>query len=291
MSSSRPKLTLDEQSFQDMLAAAFTIQEHNAKRKRALQPVPSCGKCGSPVQEGERICPQCAVDEMRPGEKLQQKWASMWLMGQEQGLWTEPSHPHHQPEKEIPELAVSGIKEAAPLPAKEPGIRIQEAETQSPELPLDLPKDTAELISQDSSELALREEELLDPEFPPTQTGIRDLRLKLRFHRADLYLVAAIIVATFAMFWVLLATSAPGAQRKPRLRPWERAMVSLGLAEAPEPPPRRGNPAAEVWVDPKTALYYCAGEDQFGKTPGGRTTTQRDAQLNAFEPAARVACE
>ncbi|MFY9558732.1 MAG: hypothetical protein WAQ52_00725, partial [Terriglobales bacterium] len=71
----------------------------------------------------------------------------------------------------------------------------------------------------------------------------------------------------------------------------EQALVSLGLAEAPEPPPRRGNPNVQVWVDPRTALYYCADEDEYGKTPGGRVTTQREAQLDQFEPAGRAACD
>ena len=53
MSSSRPKMTLDERSFQDMLAAAFTIQEHNAQRKRRLQPETMCG-CGLPLNKAPR---------------------------------------------------------------------------------------------------------------------------------------------------------------------------------------------------------------------------------------------
>jgi hypothetical protein len=121
--------------------------------------------------------------------------------------------------------------------------------------------------------------------------SLRDLRLKLRFHRADLYLVVAVAVSTVAMVWVLSATPAPGAQRKPQLRPWERAMISLGLAEAPEPPPKHGNPNISVWVDPKTALYYCVGEELYGKAPGGHLATQREAQLDQFEPASRAACE
>jgi hypothetical protein len=121
--------------------------------------------------------------------------------------------------------------------------------------------------------------------------SLRDLRLRLRFRRADFYLVVAIAVSTFALSWVLLATPSPGAHRKPRLRPWERALVSLGLAEAPEPPQRRGNPNISVWVDPKTALYYCVGEELYGKAPGGHVATQREAQMDQFEPADRAPCE
>jgi len=77
---------------------------------------------------------------------------------------------------------------------------------------------------------------------------------------------------------------------QPSLTVWERTLVGLGLAEAPEPPVFRGNPAVQVWVDQHTALYYCPGTELYGKTPDGRLTTQRDAQLDQFEPAARAYC-
>jgi len=296
MSSSRPKLTLDEQSFQDMLAAAYTIQEHNAKRRRALQPQPSCGKCGTAVQEGELLCALCAAEEVRPGEKLQQKWASMWLMGQEQGLFPEPPAEPVEGNEQVSTSRAPAAKEIASSVEDAPAIRIREAKEEWPELALDLRPNPGELLTSAVAEPVLSEEEAsgeesIEVEAPPAPASLRDLRLTLRFHRADLYLVAAIIVSTLAMLWVLLATPAPGTQRKPRLRPWERAMITLGLAEAPDPPARRGNPAAQVWVDPKTALYYCYGEDQYGKTSGGHPATQREAQLDSFEPANRVACD
>jgi len=118
-------------------------------------------------------------------------------------------------------------------------------------------------------------------------------QLRVRYHRADLYLVLAIIVAIFTMAWVLWATPAAGAHGKPRLSPWERTLVGLGLAEesAPVKPTYRGNPNVRVWVDPHTALYYCPGEEQYGKTPDGRYSSQREAQMDRFEPSARAACE
>jgi hypothetical protein len=67
-------------------------------------------------------------------------------------------------------------------------------------------------------------------------------------------------------------------------------LISLGVAEAPEPPESKGNPEIQVWVDLPTALYYCPGTDLYGKTPKGKFTTQRDAQLDQFEPASRKAC-
>jgi hypothetical protein len=319
MSSSRPKLKLDEQSFQDMLGAAFTIQEHNAKRKNALFPEHVCGQCGVPVKEGELLCGRCAGEKLRPGEQLQRKWASLWMMSQEQGLWTERSTgaqsdaqdetiaadipaihaPAIQPDP--PEIA-DRTQEAAGLGDFADALEIPDATGETAgradaEVDRERPSTALErvwaviqtpLLTQ---EVESPSQEIGNEEPPATPWNLRDLRLRLRFHRADLYLVVAIVVSTFAMIWVLSATPAVGAQRKPRLRPWERALVSLGLADAPDPPTRRGNPNIQVWVDPKTALYYCVGEELYGKAPGGHATTQGEAQMDQFEPAGRAACE
>jgi len=315
MPSSRPKLKLDEQSFQDMLAAAFTIQEHNARRKRTLPPEQVCGQCGVPVKEDELLCGRCGGAEPRPGEQLQRKWASLWLMSQEQGGWPERSTPaqaEQREEKVAAEIQARRFPDALEIPGQAQeraglgdfpdaleiavpaeeavGAAAEEVESEWPGAALAKlrPVTQTPLLTPDvESPLP----EMITGEPTAAPWNLKDLRLRLRFHRADLYLVVAIVVSTFAMIWVLSATPAVGAQRKPRLRPWERALVSLGLADAPDPPPRRGNPNIQVWVDPKTALYYCVGEELYGKAPGGHATTQREAQMDQFEPAGRAACE
>jgi len=116
---------------------------------------------------------------------------------------------------------------------------------------------------------------------------LADLRVILRFHRSNLYLAGAIFLAAIALLWPTGA-----APRRAALGPWERALITLGLAEAPEPAIHvQGDPGVEVWVDPHTALYYCPGEEQYGKTADGRLSSQRDAQMDRFEPAGRSACE
>ena len=65
----------------------------------------------------------------------------------------------------------------------------------------------------------------------------------------------------------------------------------MGLAEPPETPEYKGNPDTQVWIDLRTALYYCPGSDLYGKTPKGRLSSQRDAQLDQFEPADRKPCD
>ena len=116
---------------------------------------------------------------------------------------------------------------------------------------------------------------------------LADWHVKLRFHRADLYLGVAIFVAVLALLW-----PAAGAPRPAALGPWERALVTLGIAEVPAPIVHfQGDPSLAVWVDPHTALYYCPGEEQYGKTADGRFSPQREAQMDRFEPASRSACE
>ncbi len=122
---------------------------------------------------------------------------------------------------------------------------------------------------------------------PSLLQNLRDLRVTLRFHRADLYLGAAVVVATLALLWPVASAPRPGA-----LNPWERTLVTLGLAEAPTPIIHlQGDPRVEVWLDPHSALYYCPGEEQYGKTADGRVTNQREAQMDRFQPAGGSVCE
>jgi hypothetical protein len=116
---------------------------------------------------------------------------------------------------------------------------------------------------------------------------LADLRITLRFHRADLYLGIAIFVAAIALLW-----PAAVSPRKASLSLWDRSLVALGIAEVPVPAVHfQGDPGIEVWVDPHTALYYCPGEEPYGKTVDGRFSSQREAQMDRFQSSSRSACE
>ncbi len=125
----------------------------------------------------------------------------------------------------------------------------------------------------------------------------------LTARRGDFYLALALILVASVIRWGIWSNhsvsatgsgSAAAAHHKPSpnadLSLFDRMLVQLGLAEAPEPVEDKGNPNTQVWVDLQTALYYCPGADLYGKTPKGRYSTQRDAQLDQFEPAYRKAC-
>jgi putative methionine-R-sulfoxide reductase with GAF domain len=128
-----------------------------------------------------------------------------------------------------------------------------------------------------------------------------------RARRGDFYLVVAVILVLIVIRWGILSNRSVGAsgggtasssaarRRSPAdadLSVFDKLLISLGLAEAPEAPEYKykGNPNTQVWIDPHTALYYCPGSELYGKTPKGKFASQQDAQLDQFEPASRRAC-
>jgi putative methionine-R-sulfoxide reductase with GAF domain len=139
-------------------------------------------------------------------------------------------------------------------------------------------------------------------------------------HRGDIYLAIAVILVICVIGWGVRSTHSVSAtgnaaaaanHHKPAavsaapvsappapapapdagLSLFDRMLIRMGLAEPPAPPEYKGNPETQVWVDLHTALYYCPGADLYGKTPKGKFASQRDAQLDQFEPAYRKACD
>lgn len=115
----------------------------------------------------------------------------------------------------------------------------------------------------------------------------------LGLHRSDLYLGGAIVILALSI-GSLVRSSQPSVplsrNAPPALTLFEKILVALDLAEPPANPVYTGNPSTMVWVDIRTALYYCPGSELYGKTEGGKLTTQRDAQIDQFQPAERKSC-
>lgn len=126
-----------------------------------------------------------------------------------------------------------------------------------------------------------------------------------RWHRANVYVALATLIFSISVVMLVVSPNparpgqdlaASGAHRHkapppPEMTFFEKFLVSLGLAEPPDAPAYMGDPNAKVWVDLHTALYYCPGAELYGKTAGGKFTTQRDAQQDQFQPASRKVCE
>jgi len=128
-----------------------------------------------------------------------------------------------------------------------------------------------------------------------------------RQHRGYLYLAVALVLVIVVArgIWSDGPVTATGqgagansvTNRRKRVSPdadlsaFDKLLISLGVADPPDAPVYKGNPDIQVWVDLHTALYYCPGSDLYGKTAKGRISSQRNAQLDQFEPADRKACD
>jgi len=121
-------------------------------------------------------------------------------------------------------------------------------------------------------------------------------------HRGDVYLAVAVVLVAAVIRWSIWSEHSFGANgsavkvshRRPApdadLSMFDKLLISLGVADPPDPVEDKGNPDTQVWVDLHSALYYCPGADLYGKTPQGKYSSQRDAQLGQFEPAYRKPC-
>ena len=115
--SSRP--VVDEAAFQQLLSAAYVMQEHNSRLKKPPQPAaqitaavtiaakpavvvpsappavdsipfpaapqttgPTCQECGSTLAVNKFFCENCGAPAARPNNNMQKNWASLWEMHQ-----------------------------------------------------------------------------------------------------------------------------------------------------------------------------------------------------------------
>jgi hypothetical protein len=351
------KLLLDEAGFEQLLAAAYVLQQHNdrAQAKEFLpenvaiqseivrkngqnkldhdsavssssnplsgpKPVVSalatnCRVCGRTFREAEVFCGNCSMPRVAGGssEDLQSKWASMWYIQQAQGaLLGEDGPTQSEPDYSPPPVLNAPTNGARLWGAGAPAAVPPESE--KPTSAFIEPTPVFRSLDKDEIEQSNTKFELSDtkigqsaPEYPirlgahaiearhsalveNLQARFRTFQVRIRTSRRN----AAVAIACLVLV-VILAISALSPQRsssQPQLSWFSSLLVNLGLAEVPSRPPVYvGNPDAPVWVDVHTALYYCKGSDLYGKTPGGRFSTQREAQEDLFESASRLACE
>ena len=258
-----------------------------------------CRGCGRQFGEDEYFCGTCGTARREISSRgLQSKWASLWHMQQAQKQKTEnvfespitaPDSTHGATQQQ--NLEESSRPEAATRPTAS-GIVI-------PNQPGVVPSEQSPWTSAGRARRWLEE---LNSRQRPRRAWIS---AKWRAYRANVYVAVAAFLLLFAILdWgfgpsQIGTSAASGAQtlnarrrpKKPELTLFEKMLVGLGVADPPPSPNYVGNPQTQVWVDLHTALYYCPGADLYGKTEGGKLTTQRDAQQDQFEPASRKACD
>jgi hypothetical protein len=178
-------------------------------------------------------------------------------------------------------------------PALEPAVRILPATETVPANELDAHAWTS----------AGKARQWLDNLRGQQKPGFAWVRRLWETRRATIYVAVAGLILLVTLLQVGFSTgpsrpavAVAGKSRRHKAAPlhltiFEELLVSLGLAEPPPAPTYRGNPNVQVWVDIHTALYYCPGADLYGKTNGGRFSTQLEAQQDQFEPANREVCD
>ncbi len=227
--------------------------------------------------------------------------------------------PSASPEKRLPDLLAAGLpheKLIEPTALNEPRVSPEFEDSASPDLEIPVAPDdneTEEVQEPEATALAPPERattwssaasarEFLEQLASANRPG--GLAQLWNSHRGDIYLAIAVILVAGVIGWGVWSSHSASAtgnaavaanHHKPApdagLSLFDRMLISLGLAEPPAAPEYKGNPATQVWVDLHTALYYCPGADLYGKTPKGKFASQRDAQLDQFEPAYRKACD
>jgi hypothetical protein len=273
-----------------------------------------CSQCGYQFGEQELFCGRCGT--ARPSATsssgdLQNKWASMWRQQQqaENKRHEEIETDSHETEISSPAMDEGAHELSLHL---SPGLKkvIDQLPEESGESEASEEGDFEPVIEGEAAEDAAPVSEAIEaspkslsPWASATETHawLKSLHPKSPFgiwlakHRADVYVGAAVLLLLMVLSGWGMRPAENRAQSKnppqPNLTLFEKLLVSLGLAETPPTPVYLGNPNAQVWVDLRHALYYCPGSDLYGKTPEGKFTTQRDAQMDQFEPAARKNCD
>jgi len=290
-----------------------------------------CWKCGDVLVEQEQFCGKCGASRAGEGDQssIQSKLASAMRMqssvreafspnGSELPRNTAAAYAAEDQDHLAQLLALSELQENTPLLEQSTGAGADEGAIRllssiapqrgdgdndlqaSPVAPIESKQQDVTWRS------AAKARDFLEA-FAETRSPGALGRL-WRARRGDFYLVVAVILMFFVIRWGMLSGNSVGAtgrgtaisgtvnRRRPPtpdadLSLFDKLMISLGLAEAPEVPQYKGNPNTQVWIDPHTALYYCPDSDLYGKTSKGRFASQRDAQLDQFESASRKACD
>lgn len=286
-----------------------------------------CYKCGNHLIAGEQFCGQCgaARSEDREPVSMQSKVASLWhmqhpsedILSRDE---TDKFSSHRtQSEGRVNLMDSSALASEVPINVRafqhSSDAEIAEDSHGSERSTVDLADQPAENQAEAQAtsgaepsaradwSSALSARDFLEQFAAGNRRGA--LAKFWNARRGDIYLGLALVLVLAVIRWGLWpshpvnATSAPKtppvATHKPPAAPevsiLDRMLISIGLAEAPEPPEDKGNPATAVWVDLRTGLYYCPSADLYGKTQKGKYTSQRDAQLDQFQPAYHKACD
>lgn len=282
-----------------------------------------CWKCGSNLLAEEQFCGKCGAPRASDGglSNTQSKLASAWHMQQtsQETFAGAPPNGTSPPRETTRSVAAHTPKNKAaldPLSAQTFTAGANE-DAMAASLSSESPPDKNNVEAPSTALVKPQLEDIVwssaarTRDFLESLSATRTPSALARFwrsRRGDFYLAVAVILVLVVIRWGIWSNHSVGAtgrgtavsgsanrRKQPApdadLSAFDKLLIGLGLAEAPEAAEYKGNPGTQVWVDLHTALYYCPGSDLYGKTPKGKLTSQRDAQLDQFEPANRKACD
>jgi hypothetical protein len=286
----------------DRLATATTGPRPRSRAEEVSQAKPAaCRGCGEPLTADEAFCGVCGM-RIEAGGDIQSKWASMWHLQEaadrKKAAATALSKTGHAAVEDVPEQTLEGDHNVQQTHNSSETLAITFAPEQPASTTALAPLTPVELDTRwNSASKARKWLESVSAKHPATGWLAR----MWKNHRANFYMVmSALLLLAVMSGWGtpgsgdagLSAGNSQAGKRpaKPRLTFVEQALVTLGVAEPPPPPQYKGNPDTPVWEDIHTATYYCPGAALYGKTAGGKYTTQYQAQLDQFEAASRRVC-
>lgn len=236
----------------------------------------SCRMCGRPFAGDEQFCGFCSMP--RPvehqSEELQSKWASLWFMQRAQGILRETALPIPEVKPAEDELRAESIPDLFPEPVVAPAEQVEPKPLMWPRR---APPETA---SVSAAAVEPVNPEITFPFDERPQLSERTASFAKRRWRE----LALTVVAIALAYGLVLARPKPGQPT------WYQTLMNrLGIESKPEKV-FAGAPDTRVWIDVHTQLYYCSGEDLYGKTPDGEFTTQYNAQSDGFLPASNTTC-
>ena len=242
--------------------------------------VSACRMCGRPFAGDEQFCGFCSMP--RPmedrSEELQSKWASLWFMQRAQGVMQEAeTHPPDTSENRVSIWHDAQVAQPESLPEIEP---LEPKPVMWPRrAPEEQPAEPVELAIPEAVQESVGREIFPFDERPSFSERSRAFT---RLHWRDGILASVVITLAYGAF-----TAWPRSSNQPTW--FQSLMVRTGVMQ-PHTKVFAGAPDARVWIDVHTQLYYCSGEDLYGKTPDGEFTTQYNAQSDGFLPAFNTTC-
>jgi GAF domain-containing protein len=275
-----------------------------------------CGSCGTEFVAGEQYCGTCGSPRARADSdvSMQTKLGSFLSTQPEQQKAHDQISDYQPHDHFAPRMQPSSQATAAATSPKESKSAAQPFDELTIAKP-DVEDPAKGLEPAGGSVLATTEDTATWTSAAKAKDFLEQLAADQRessfgrfwqARRGDIYLAVAVILVATVIRWGIwsehsvsaVGTPTATGSTHPRqpdpnadLSLFDKMLISMGLADPPEVPENKGNPDTQVWVDLHTALYYCPGADLYGKTPKGRYASQRDAQLDQFEPAYRKTCD